>query len=148
MYNDSFKERYGKAPVAISETRDLTPTNPHIHNEIEILYILKGGSVVKISDKEFNAKAGDLFFINPLEVHSVTVKGENGYHHKCICFDSSLISDGKIRQDLLDGVKAADNAFDIKNFVGNELYKYTEAIYKAVEEQYESLLFDANGCII
>ncbi len=147
MYNDSFKERYGKAPVAISETVDFTPTNAHIHNEIEMLCIIKGSSVIKISDKEFKAEAGDLFFINPLEVHSVNVSSDSDYYHKCICFDCSLIADKGIRQDLLDGVKAVENVLSLSDSCKTDILQYFEAIYQAVENEKESLLFDTTAYV-
>ena len=87
MYNDSFRERYGKAPIAISSTEDFSPTRSHIHNEIEILYIVKGNSEIRISNDIFQARAGELYFVNPLEVHAIEINTAESYCHHCVCFD-------------------------------------------------------------
>ena len=54
MYDDSFKLRYSYAPIAISEAISPTVTNPHIHNEPELLYILEGFCEIKIGMNKFN----------------------------------------------------------------------------------------------
>ena len=46
MYDDSFKLRYNKAPIAINTNNSAVDTKPHIHNEIEIIYIEKTSSAV------------------------------------------------------------------------------------------------------
>ena len=94
MYDESFRARYNLAPVAIS-TNDTFGTTPnHIHREIEMLYIVSGSSKIFIADKVFTAHGGDLFFVNPMEVHSIVVNKKGGaYKHHCICFDTSIIAD-------------------------------------------------------
>lgn len=48
VYDDSFRKRYGIAPVAISSTAAHNVTYPYIHNKIELLVIMQGIARVKI----------------------------------------------------------------------------------------------------
>lgn len=45
---------------------------PHWHPEIEIYYVTQGEITVTVSDEKYILKQGDIFFINPQELHSVT----------------------------------------------------------------------------
>lgn len=103
MYNDSFKLRYKTVPVAISETNTFFPTKPHNHSEIEILLILKGKSEVHINSNVFNVTAGDVIFVNPLEVHSLIADRSEDYCHRCICFDTAVISDNLLSKKITEG---------------------------------------------
>ena len=104
MYDDSFKARYGAAPIAISETLGCISTYAHIHNEIEVLCVLQGNSKIRVADKTYDAAEGDVFFVNPLEVHAVIVDDGTDYKHKCICFDADLIVDKELSKELLPNV--------------------------------------------
>ena len=106
MYNDSFKTRFKKAPLAVSETVG-EDTLPHIHKEFEMILVLCGNATVQIGKEEFVASKGDMVFVNPMEVHSLFPCKERPYLHKCICFDLSLLSDGGIRSQLADGTLTA-----------------------------------------
>ena len=100
MLDDSFRIRYKSVPVAISEQNHFNATKLHNHNEFEILFIKSGSCTVRIAGKEYYAKAGDLIFINPMEVHEVIVNSDKPYEHKCVCFDISLIMNSRISDEL------------------------------------------------
>ena len=98
MLDDSFRIRYKNIPFAVHEKiNSQTNVDPHNHAELEILLITKNGSLVTVSGVTYPVKKGDLVFVNPMEVHSVS--GER-YSHKCICFDPSLIPDTQISAAL------------------------------------------------
>ena len=98
MLDDSFRIRYKNIPFAVHEKiNSKTNVDPHNHAELEILLITKNGSQVTVSGVTYPVKKGDLVFVNPMEVHSVS--GER-YSHKCICFDPSLIPDTQISAAL------------------------------------------------
>ena len=92
MINDSFKIRFKALPIAISEQTDSAATPLHNHNEFEIISISDGSCKIRAGCEEFYAKKGDIVFINPMEVHEVSECDKSSYHHKCICFDTSIIS--------------------------------------------------------
>ena len=147
MYNDSFRERYGTAPIAIHNTVGYIPTYPHIHNEIELLYIVEGCSKIKISDLYYDAQPGDLFVINPMEVHSVMMDADSAYSHRCICFDCSMIADRQLSSSLLDGSKTMPHYF--KNGASHTaaLVALFDRLFSTVQRNSSALLFEACACV-
>ena len=103
MYNDSFRKRYKAAPVAITENTEHFDTSPHIHGEIEMLYIRSGNAEITVSDRRYEVSAGELVIVNPMDVHSIKADRSSPYHQRCICFDPSLIMDKRLREDLVSG---------------------------------------------
>ena len=103
MLDDSFRMRYKSVPAAISEQNDFSSTKLHNHKEFEILLINSGSCTIRIANNEYFALAGDMVFINPMEVHGVTVNSDKPYSHQCICFDLSLIMNSRMSDDLKNG---------------------------------------------
>lgn len=148
MYDDSFRSRYSSAPVAISTTNGFGTTAQHIHKEIEMLYIVSGSSRITISDKVITAHTGDFIFVNPMEVHSITVnKGGGAYTHHCICFDACLIADKALGKDLLDGKINLQNLFPAGHFLTESLIKHFITLFYAVKTNSKTLVFDTCICI-
>jgi len=147
MYNDSFRARYGNAPIAISSTEDHSPTELHIHSEIEMLYIAKGSSQVHISNETYAAKAGDLLFANPLEVHGITPCNRSDYCHLCICFDASLIADRKLSEKLQKGQIAIPHYFAGEEANTQKLSAFFREMYDAVRQNSNALLFDITAVV-
>ena len=147
MYNDSFKIRYTAAPVAVSETHGISDTLPHMHNEIEILHIEHGQSQIKVAGNTFCVSEGDLVFINPLEVHSITINNVTGYSHRCICFDTSLIADKDVQIEITNGFIKIPCYFE-KNSIHAEILKdnFTK-LFNAVLKDEPSLLFESAAYI-
>ncbi len=145
LYDDSFKLRYRNAPVAIYKNINSADTHPHIHNEIEILYIEKGEAELKVGEKVFKAQNGDVIFINPLQVHSVSVLTKNNYSHKCICFDTELIADKKISDALKNGEIIFKEYFPYAD--NKELRQLFLKLYSAVENNSSELIFESTAYI-
>lgn len=103
MINDSFRLRYKNIPAAVSVQNDFCQTPLHNHRETEVLIIDKGVSTVRIGSEYITCRAGDLIFIGPMEIHSVTVEEKCDYAHRCICFENSLIFDKKIAAGIQSG---------------------------------------------
>lgn len=99
MLDDNFKINYKAIPLAAHiNTDNQNNTALHNHYEFEILLICEGSSLVKINDVLYPVKKGDMVFVNPFEIHSVTVNSGSPYSHKCICFDYTLIIDRRITE--------------------------------------------------
>ncbi|MBE7053120.1 MAG: AraC family transcriptional regulator [Ruminococcaceae bacterium] len=143
MYNDSFKLRYQSAPLAVDEKNDYTVTYPHIHNEIEVLYIEKGKTDVKISDFSSVAQKGDIIFVNPLEVHTFIPHKDEEYKHKCLCFDTSLVADKKVCEKLVNGNIKIDYHLKGETKITDLFLK----IYDAVIKNEDTLMFESMECI-
>ncbi len=139
MYDDSFKLRYRNVPIAIYENKNSLDTKPHVHSEIEILYIEKGRAIINVADEQFAVAEGDLFFINPLEVHSIKVCADNEYLHKCICFDTKLIADRKLSEELLSG----NTTVTSRILFSEEVKSLFLRLYSAVESEEKALLFES-----
>lgn len=144
MYDDSFKVRYRNVPIAIYENKTFADTNPHIHSEIELIYIEKGNALINVGEDELNVEKGDLIFINPLEVHSVRPYKTADYSHKCICFDSSLVVDANLKEELLSGKTAVIKRVLPQNEdIKNAFLK----LYFAVDNEERALLFESTAYI-
>ncbi len=55
-------------PFNISTVQTLSPL-PHMHKEIELIYIIDGGCTARIDQKSFNTKSGDLIISFPNQIH-------------------------------------------------------------------------------
>lgn len=142
MYDDSFKQRYSYAPIAINETIVPQQTYPHIHNEIEVLYVIEGESEIGIGTQIYQAKKGDVFFVNPMEIHSVIPDGDKPYRHRCFCFDTTLIVDNELGNKFLNG------SIKIINYMKDEyIREIFSQIYSTVEKGQQTLLFDVSALI-
>ncbi|MDD4774368.1 MAG: AraC family transcriptional regulator [Eubacteriales bacterium] len=64
------------------------------HEQLEILYILRGGAEVECGFKRFITADGDIVIINPCEVHSVNYYTGKPHFH-CLMIDPQLYSGGK-----------------------------------------------------
>ena len=100
MLNDSFKLRYKALPIATSRSVGFAATLPHNHSEFEIISIDVGHSEIRAGNEVISAKAGDVVFINPMEIHSVTTDKSSDYRHRCICLDTSIIGDVSLAEGL------------------------------------------------
>lgn len=63
----------------------------HWHEEIEIIYIEEGSLQVKIGDKEYAGRAGDVFFVNTRELHWMGTEDVNVRYYT-ILFPLTFIS--------------------------------------------------------
>lgn len=142
MFNDAFKLRYKSIPVAISDNKTSFPTKPHNHTEVEMIMIYEGSAQVRINGTLFLAKAGDLFFVNPLEVHSILVDRTKAYYHRCICFDCSLIGDPFYAKNIRSGNLALPWCISKENPNNSFLVEKFEALYHGVFEDEETLLLE------
>lgn len=142
MYNDFFKRQYKKVPLAISSCSG-EDTLPHIHREFEMVYIAKGQAEVKIGADSFTAQAGDIIFANPMEVHSLTYDKGQEYMNCCICFDTSLIFDRTISDELTDGTISVAHIIKSNHFAYDNVRNVFLKLFKAAENDMETLPLEA-----
>lgn len=142
MYDDSFKVRYKTAPVAVSENINMGNTPPHIHGEIEILVIERGCASVRIGNSNFMAKAGDMIFVNPFEIHEIKIDGNNDYRHKCICFDSLFIAEEQLRNLILKGYVKFPELYEKEGEVSDDLIEIFSDLYVAAQKGGKALWFE------
>ena len=145
MYDDSFKIRYKRAPVAISENKDGGNTPAHIHAEIELLYVVSGEWGVAVSDRYYEVGQGDVIIVNPLDVHSVTRISDLPASTLCICIDPSLLADGELSMGLISGDKRVIGYIGAADNVSEEIVDYFRKLYSAVENNSDVLRLEAGA---
>ena len=75
------KSKYESLPMSASPLRlrrfenHCSSNRVHWHEEIEILYFIKGESSISCNLNELKVKKGDVVFINGKELHSGTIRG-------------------------------------------------------------------------
>lgn len=143
MLNDSFRLRYKNIPAAITRQTEFYATPLHNHSEAEVLIIEKGSSKVRIGDEIHSCGRGDVVFINPMEVHSVTVDEGREYTHRCICFDCSMISDEKTAEKLKNGQLSFSGGI-IRD---NEFFCICDRLYSAIEDESDASFIEAPSYI-
>lgn len=77
-----------KEPFTYIAYEALTP-NPHLHNEIELIYVEKGEAVAHINCKQYNLSNGSLLITFPNQVHFFPMSSQGKYH--VIIFSPSII---------------------------------------------------------
>ncbi len=147
MYNDSFRKRYGMAPVAISENLSHFDTSAHIHREIEMLYIKEGRAQITVSDRTYSVDAGDFVFVNPMDVHSVKADRALQYHQRCICFDASLLADKQINEGLISGEYSVSGHYLSDDRISEEIRDNFERLFSAVSENSDTLLLESSAYV-
>ena len=145
VYNDSFRVRYGLLPIAISENTDHFDTNPHIHSEIELLYINQGKARIYISDKCYSVGEGDIVIVNPMEVHSIICDKSIPYHQRCICFDLSLLPDKRLAEELVSGICYIERFFAKDAVITSRISEYFEKMFESVSMSDDTLLFEGTA---
>ena len=120
MYKDSFKTGYKNVPIRIwfHDGGDLV-ADIHNHAEFEISMSTGGSRTFMVGSEQFVMKPGDMYFINPFEVHSA-IETEKSHSNVCICFDCSLIADEKV----VDAIR--NEKIKIVNFLDESCKHLTE----------------------
>ena len=72
-------------------TRVMPVFNPHFHNELEIIYFIRGSYEVYKEDGNLSIKGGTIYFVLPDEVHSVRSLMDDG-EYISLAIDLSAIS--------------------------------------------------------
>lgn len=147
MLDNSFTMRYKKVPAAIYLKNDFEETLLHNHNELEILIIEKGRAVVRVNKNEYHCQAGDLIFVNPLEVHSIIVDKAVPYGQKCICFDASLISDSKISKKIKNEMLGFPHYIPSDSPHCNELRQYAVSAFEAVKRSAPAVCIEVSAYV-
>lgn len=145
MYNDSFRVRYGSAPVAISENAEHYDTAPHIHAEIEMLYIKRGRAQIFVSDRSYTVSEGEVVIVNPMEVHSVIADKTLPYHQMCICFDLSLLPDKSMADELTRGGSYINGFLKNDEQLTGPVKEYFERMFYSVLHSSDALLFESTA---
>ena len=80
------QERGFDYPEAAGERRTLFPE--HIHRAIEVTYVDFGRRIVSIGGREYEIRAGDMYIVNPFDLHiGWALRGEDRFHNYAAVFE-------------------------------------------------------------
>ena len=87
-------------PDCILESREAGENWPYAwHEQIEFLFFYRGGARILCGDRSYIASDGDIFLINPYELHKVIWHSGSPFYD-CVMIDASLYRDA--RQGICD----------------------------------------------
>lgn len=89
----------------------------HWHEEIEIIYVIKEPLKVVIEGEEYDSKDGDIFIVNPRELHFMGARTTGADYHTFV-FPLDLISfrsDDELDSSFFEPIRSGKNKF--KNLV-------------------------------
>ena len=138
---------YKLAPIVSSKEQILRSGWKSVHHEMEILYIVEGRARIQISNTVFYAKPGEIYFVNPMEVHSVTAVDDEVHCHHCICFELSLIADRSFAKSLLDGKIFVLNDISSANKDYSRIVEFFKKLFDIIEKQPKTLMLDASAFV-
>lgn len=147
MIDNSFRLRYKNVPAATYLKEGHYNTILHNHSETEILIIENGSSTVRIGKNDYICRKGDIIFINPMEVHSVTIDICAPYSHKCLCFDTSLIIDKNISNALKTESLRFFRHFPKDNIHNEYLQKLSLNTYDAINESNSTAYMEVSSYV-
>lgn len=144
MRNETISSNIPNTPVrfhAPSQKRMIgNVSSPHIHNEIEILYVKSGVFTAYNDSVSISAKSGDVIFINSRTVHS-TECAADGTSAGMIQFDVSELSQNHLQniskyfRRFLAGDEYPMYLFKAENPETQELNRYIDEINSELERK-------------
>ncbi|MBQ9760765.1 MAG: helix-turn-helix domain-containing protein [Clostridia bacterium] len=136
IYKNSEFIEPGKTIKIFRGTRDHRDEPPHVHEFIEIIYILKGRSKQYIDERCYTVKNGDMLFVNYGSTHAFE-SGDGEFTYVNICFSPEVMSDAMITEK---------NAFSLLSLTAfNEMCNETDgaqiSFFGSERHEVEELLF-------
>lgn len=128
MIEENYKIKNKSVPLVVYCQKGNEDTNLHNHMDFEIILIKKGRARVQVSGQHYPVQAGDLIFINPMEIHSVTVDKQMDFEHACMCFDCSMILDDLLAEELKGEKQRVCHVVTSKDSGTEELVRWVEQI--------------------
>jgi AraC-like DNA-binding protein len=128
MIEENYKIKNKIVPLVVYCQKGNEDTNLHNHMDFEIILIKKGRARVQVSGQHYQVQAGDLIFINPMEIHSVTVDKQMDFEHACMCFDCSMILDDLLAEELKGEKQRVCHVVTSKDSGTDELVRWVEQI--------------------
>ena len=110
------------------------PISPNWHNEMEIVHT-KAELALYINDTCHEAAPGDVFFINPRQIHSAVRRGPGEVY--AVVFDLNLLrmpDPGAPSNQLIDEILRQSKRFVTKPERDSALYRKTLELFENIEE--------------
>ena len=128
MIEENYKIKNKVVPLVVYCQKGNNDTNLHNHMDFEVILIKKGNARVQVSGQHYEVQAGDLIFINPMEIHSVTVDKQTDFEHACMCFDCCMLLDDLLAEELKGEKQRVRHVVTAKDLGAEELARLVEEI--------------------
>lgn len=148
-YNELRQRGTSDFPI---ELYHITYTHPryemtaHWHTDMEIIRIIEGELDLRINTNQYNAKKGDIIFVNPERVHSAT---PYDCIYECVVFKPEAFVIGaqeinRFTEGLIKGELCIKEFFLNKD---DELHHMTNILFDKLSEEYEGKRFRITGAL-
>lgn len=114
-----YKEKYSNHMIKL-----------HWHSEIELLYGISGELAVSVSDEKYILREGDIFFINPEELHTYSPISEEVQYHAAV-FHPSIFQFHEnhfFQQDFTEPLLSGELHFPRMIRVDDEVYHVVQTV--------------------
>ena len=150
MFDDDFKKRYKKIPFAVYHAEHAADeiggeTRTHWHREIELIAVLSGAVRFFINGKDYALSAGDVLIVPPCAIHRAIMIGDEGFSYLCICFDSILLCDAALKEELENGALAVCSHVKAKDAEADILFSSIKGAFDAHESGVHGWELEAIG---
>ena len=111
--------------VNTKEVRDMLP---HWHNDIELIYVLKGELECQTNESVFPLNKGDLCFINRNQLHHLYSQNVNDSQHIALIVSTNLLTQNKQIYDtyispMIEDMSFSHVKFESTNDYGNKIHE-------------------------
>ena len=118
---------------------------PHWHNDIEIIYVLKGNLECQTNESTFPLNKGDLCFINKNQLHHLYDEGKQASEHISLIVSTSILTQNKEIYDkyiseMIDDISFSHIKFDSSFGNANKIHDLMldiESLLEKKESAYE-----------
>lgn len=155
MFDDHFKETFGKIPIAIYQADCIalpasTEVSLHQHKEMELITLTEGSAIFFINGERFPLQKGDTLFIPPYALHRASVPPDIVTRYLCVCFDLELLHDDEIRSGLETGALTISPACQplCPDGTNSRYAEYVSAAFEACRNNAAGWEFAAIGNIL
>ncbi len=116
----------------------------HWHSELELIRIISGKLFVSLDNKEYEASAGDVIFVNSETVHGAVPKDCT---YECIVFNAQYLSatNPEIRSFMDDLVNHAAYVSEVHRKNADEIPAVAERLFDAVSKEKSAGAFFVTG---
>lgn len=142
--------------ISIVKCRTIAPETAHMHEFVEIVYILSGRGTQRIDNTDYEVSGGDLLFINCGQVHSFeSAKGSELVYYNLLInpelISTSIVNNNNFFDIMLltafEDIRKISSPKQFVSFAGNEKIRI-ESILSEMENEYNGSMIKSEFVLI
>jgi len=140
IYNELIQRGTADFPIEyyfVDKNHTRYEMSAHWHSELEIIRVLQGELKVRLDNRNYTARAGDVVFANPETVHAAT---PDNCVYECLIFHIEFL-DTDISSCRFFVESILNREFAIKEYFSADNY----AIHTAVNNAFEAMIHKSSG---